>query len=358
MARGGVGRSSQRLSLVGLALASTVFTLLAFEVGLRLAAGRLLFSGQLVRELRQSWRSNWIVQHDPELGWIPRPGASNRSNEWGVTITIGDDGIRKNGAAPPRERPCILAVGDSFTFGDKVSDEHTWPAVLERLGSGQVLNAGVSAYGLDQSVLRAEPLARKYHPDLLIVSFIGDDVSRIRFAQRGGAFKPYFDVEHGALVLRNVPVPAPVDNIDLFRRVFGYSFFVDWVMRRVAPMYWLAGPSEELSQDDGLRVACLLMGRLEALSREAPTRVLVVGQARYNDPDLKLTESVLGCASASNLETLDVASALEAEATRSREDYDSLWGGHMTPAGNRFVAERIHEAIRARQLVPGWGSAR
>lgn len=353
MAGGRVRRGSQRLSLVALALASMLLTLLVFELGLRLASGRPFATNHLVREMRQNWRNNWIVQHDPELGWIPRPGTSDSSNEWRVTITIGDDGIRKNGAAPPGERPCILAVGDSFTFGDKVGDEQTWPALLERQGSGQVLNAGVSAYGLDQTVLRAEQLARKYHPDLLIVSFIGDDVTRIRFAQRGGAFKPYFEVEHGALVLRNVPVPAPVDSIDLFRRTFGYSHFVDWVMRRVAPMYWLAGPSEELSQDDGLRVACLLMGRLEALSRDVPTRVLVVAQARYNDPDLPLTTSVLGCASANRLETLDLVSALQEEAARSRESYDSLWGGHMTPAGNRFIAERIHAAIRARQLVPG-----
>lgn len=340
-----------------LALTSTLLTLVVFELGLRVVSGRLLDTSQLVLAERRHWRNNWVSQHDPELGWIPRPGTRDTSNAWGVAITIADDGIRQNGAAPPAERPRILAVGDSFTFGDEVGDDETWPALLERVGGGQVLNAGVFAYGLDQSVLRAEALARKYHPDLLIVAFIPDDVSRVRFAQRGGASKPYFEVEDGALVLRNVPVPAPLADIDLFRRVFGYSQFVDWVMRRVAPVYWLAGPNDrELSRDDALRVACLLMDRLRALSREVPTQVLVVAQSNSGNFDLSLSSFVLGCASAKGLATLDLVSALQDEAARSPESYRSLFAeqmGHMTPAGNRFVAERIHAAIRAHRLLPG-----
>ena len=336
-----------------LVLASILLTLAVLEVGLRLASGRFFDTSHRVFEWRH-WHNNRVSEHDPQLGWIPRPGALDRSNPRGVTITIGDDGIRQNGAAPRATQPRILAVGDSFTFGDDVGDDETWPAWLERLGVGQVLNAGVFAYGLDQSVLRAEQLALRYRPDLLIVSFIPDDVSRARFSQRGGASKPYFEVEHDALVLRNVPVPAPLEGVDLFRRVFGYSYLVDWMMRQVAPVYWLAGPSErELSQDDVLRVACLLMARLAALSFRVPTRVLVVAQAPNDEFNVAVSSSVLTCASANHLETLDLVSALRDEAARSPETYRSLFAGHMTPKGNRLIAEWIFTAIRTRQFVPG-----
>ena len=55
----------------------------------------------------------------------------------------------------------ILAVGDSFTFGDEVNDGQTWPAQLQLLTGRRVLNGGVSGYGFDQIVLRAEQLAAK-----------------------------------------------------------------------------------------------------------------------------------------------------------------------------------------------------
>ena len=50
----------------------------------------------------------------------------------------------------------ILAVGDSYTYGEEVGENDSWPAQLQRIKNQRVLNAGVSGYGFDQSVLRAE----------------------------------------------------------------------------------------------------------------------------------------------------------------------------------------------------------
>ena len=66
----------------------------------------------------------------------------------------------------------ILAVGDSFTFGDRVSDHETWPAQLERLTGRQVLNAGVFGYGVDQAYLRAVALLETYDTDLVVLALI------------------------------------------------------------------------------------------------------------------------------------------------------------------------------------------
>jgi hypothetical protein len=62
----------------------------------------------------------------------------------GTTITILEDGIRSNGRGEVRDATePILAVGDSFTFGAQVSDWETWPAQLEKLTGGRVINGGV-----------------------------------------------------------------------------------------------------------------------------------------------------------------------------------------------------------------------
>src|SRR5262249_47314840 len=108
--------------------------------------------------------------HDAQLGYLPRPGYSI------LGFTIGDDGLRRSGFAVS-DAP-ILAVGDSFTFGEEVVDGDPWPAALEHLTGKQVLNGGVSGYGFDQTVLRAEQLAWKYKPAAIVVSFIADDIRR------------------------------------------------------------------------------------------------------------------------------------------------------------------------------------
>jgi lysophospholipase L1-like esterase len=74
----------------------------------------------------------------------------------------------------------ILAVGDSFTYGDFVDDEQTLPARLEerlraRCGAVTVINAGVGGTTLvthEQMIRRARPL----RPDVVLLTFSENDV--------------------------------------------------------------------------------------------------------------------------------------------------------------------------------------
>ena len=58
----------------------------------------------------------------------------------------------------------ILAVGDSFTFGDQVSDQSTWPSCLERELKIKTDNGGYGGYSAGQSVRKGilESKKRKY----------------------------------------------------------------------------------------------------------------------------------------------------------------------------------------------------
>jgi hypothetical protein len=89
-----------------------------------------------------------------------------------ATITIRH-GIRVNpNFTPTSTGGAILAVGDSFVFGDAVSDDQTWPAILERQLNRPVTNGGVSGYGTAQAVLRAETLSKGAHYSLVILSIL------------------------------------------------------------------------------------------------------------------------------------------------------------------------------------------
>lgn len=74
----------------------------------------------------------------------------------------------------------IALIGDSFTFGLEVHYDDSWGHQLERLlDSGtQVLNFGVDGYGLDQTILRYRRDVLSWHPSVVILSVINDDLRR------------------------------------------------------------------------------------------------------------------------------------------------------------------------------------
>ena len=56
----------------------------------------------------------------------------------------------------------------------------------------------MSAYGIDQMVLRAEIVAPEVKPAAIVLSFIADDVRRAEMKRVWGAEKPYFELVDGA----------------------------------------------------------------------------------------------------------------------------------------------------------------
>jgi hypothetical protein len=213
------------------------------ELGVRIARGKLFDTTLLSAEYQSvsKEREQPRAQYDPVLGWVPNLG---RRETQGATYTIIDGNIRSNGDRKPgKDDKVILVGGDSFSFGEEVSDHETWPAQLEQLSSKRVINGAVFNYGVDQVVLRTERLVERYEPAVLIIGFIPDDIFRCAQSVRMQP-KPYFRLLNGELTLYNVPVPlletdAQHKEMDLFRRYLGYSHLADFFMRRIDPLYWL-----------------------------------------------------------------------------------------------------------------------
>ena len=109
--------------------------------------------------------------HSDLLGHVPNPGFSGPGVGRSFH-TIDADGLRFSGERPVSSERPILTVGDSYTYGDEVRDEEAWPAQLQRIMGRPVLNGGVTGYGFDQTVLRAEQLVDRHNPSVVIVGFI------------------------------------------------------------------------------------------------------------------------------------------------------------------------------------------
>jgi hypothetical protein len=300
-------------------------------------------------------RSAYPVTYDPLLGYIPTPGYKNVRNYWGTRVTISPDGLRSNGQQLPVQGNAILVVGDSYTFGDEVNDEETWPACLESILGSPVLNGGVFGYGLDQIVLRAEQLLNKYRVAVLIVSIITDDIRRCELSYRF-ASKPYFEIVNGSLQLKNVPVPTPVPRrTSVLTTMAGYSYLADAILMRACPRFWLAQTSDiTVVHDRGQEVATLLMEQLAGLAKRHQVRLLLVVQGQP-DFDRRPAESVLAQAPRLGIEILDLLPPID-DAFKMEPAKRRAWfrpNGHMSAEGNAWVAKRIAEEFKAM----GWSAS-
>ena len=348
-------------------------TVAALELGVRIVDGEGLGLRNYVSDKLSLLGAAYPSVYHPLLGWVPRPGYRGMPEM--CRVTINSSSLRQNRTDQADHRqPVILAVGNSFTFGDEVSDEQTWPAQLEEITGLPVTNGGVFGYGLDQIVLRAETLVPVYRPSLLVVSFIFDDIGRVTFAQKGGVEKPYFDVVNSKLVLRNVP-PSPnrphIEQISFLRTILGYSYLADWSARRLgASAWWYAGHFPQLRvHTDGRRVACLLMSRLKALEARAGIKTLVVAQYTRrswlrsingrkaidrNTAASKGTANLLKCAQKADLATLDTRERLFATYREAPSEFLKLYvkRGHLSAAGNLLIAQQIADWITSHPLSP------
>lgn len=326
-----------------LALLGAGVAVLAIEVAVRLAthAPLLAIGGP---------QSDRYVDIDPVVGRLPKADISVRLPK-GFGITTGAHGTRRNGPSPPRaERPLVLAAGDSFAFGDEVDDQDSWPAVLERLSGGRVINAGVPGFGLDQAVLRAEQLAPVYAPDVIVVGFIPHDVERCEMSYWSGNPKPYFTVVGDALQYHPAPEPARA-ALDPLKRVLATSVAMDMLFPTF--VHW-SGPRELRVHDQGRRVACLLMPRLAALARSHRARAVVMAHPQEPDEtaaNVALAAGVLDCARAAGLEVLDLMPVFAALPPAQRQ---AMFQGHLSVVGNQFVAAHLAASLKGRGTTRHW----
>jgi lysophospholipase L1-like esterase len=198
------------LALVVLAVAGAVVPLLALEIGLR----------TLYPQTR-------IMAMDERFGTRPQPNLNLRRAYGGHerVVTIRTNALGLRGAESPAAKVAgvkrVLALGDSFTFGDAVELDETWPRRLDaRLSEPgrprrvEVVNAGVSGWGTGHQLLFARAFADQLAPDLVVLAFsIVNDVldnlcvDEATYQPRANA--PCFTVEAGRLRVEPPPPPRP-----------------------------------------------------------------------------------------------------------------------------------------------------
>jgi hypothetical protein len=305
-----------------------------------------------------SWRARWVGRyvfagrpvfygfdaHDPLTGWTLRPGLRDFRQFPGSTVSSNSRGIRGRAEHAPGRRPGggrIVALGDSFTFGEGVGDDEAFPHVLQELLPGtEVINLGVHGYGHDQMLLRLRAEGRRYEPDLVLLGFFADDVGRNLLRFRDYA-KPRFTLDaDGTLVLRGTPVPPPPR-----------------LLRREAARFHLGALARTLAgrRDDALAANRLAFALLDAMRAEAAG-----AGARFVVAELPAPAEIALPRKSAAAELLDgyargrqvpVCYTGPALLARVRDGARYPPAGHYDAAAHRDVAEAIARCVRDAGLL-------
>lgn len=139
---------------------------------------------------------------DPVVGHVYLPNWSGvlQTREFRAEWRSNAQGLRAERDVGPKRAGVlrVLAVGDSFTVGDQVALEDTWPAVAEAcladsLGPDrvEVFNAGFPGYGTVNEARWIERFAGALEPDLIVLAMTPNDLSEnpfpLQYTAVGGA---------------------------------------------------------------------------------------------------------------------------------------------------------------------------
>lgn len=353
-----------RKILVNAGLVVVALTLANVGVGfvLRVVDGVPLFEFKnYARDYVDQFNRVRSSTYDERLGWRPKPNLRLSGPINGVVKTESTDayGNRSNvdaGAEPPIGG--ILASGDSFTYGADVGDNEAWPAYLHDMLGGPVTNASAKGWGTDQIVMRAEDMIDLVHPRTLILAIYPPDIQRSELEIDFGAYKPYYTIDDGGLVLHGVPVPhlgASVHDLGWERGVLGYSYVAFWIARRLGRWSTFNQTKQATAPGIGEKVTCLLLQRLKErlrADRIRPLLAMVYGNFDFpRGQQPTRAQKVLSCARELGYETVDTWAAFAKIFAADKVRFDSLYvfpdrWSHMSGAGNKLVAEMLAGQLR------------
>lgn len=153
-----------------LAFASFAITIAAIEMFL----GAFMPQREFIPNLRI------VYEADDDIGFVLK---ANVKTELGFdTNRYAMRDYDHYSVVKPADTYRILVLGDSFTFSITTM-EHSFPKYMERLFSKskmpvEVLNAGVSGYGVDDEYYYYLKKGARFTPDLVVIGFyVGNDIT-------------------------------------------------------------------------------------------------------------------------------------------------------------------------------------
>jgi len=200
---------------LALALFSTLFTLLAVAaVGhfIKIEGDtlnkKIVLKGWFLKERWLGPSKIGIFQPDSIFGWTNKPlSTGSHFFPYSFHVRYHIDGQGHRITRGGYDRPKVLFLGCSFTFGHGVEDEEAYPALLgEHFTPYKMVNAAAPAWGTVQAYLKLEQQLALYDDvDLVVYGFINHHLQRNYLRKEWldriglGRKNPHLEVRDGKL---------------------------------------------------------------------------------------------------------------------------------------------------------------
>ena len=348
------------LKLTSLNLVSLVCFLIFLEIAARTS---VLLLRCIKGETCRPQDSFSLIKADHQLGFSKRnssTGYEPASNfkkhitllpDWdNVLVTTKEHGIRSSATNTASKK--VLTVGDSFTFGDQVSDHQTWQScVNSNQNKFKMINAGVFGYGTVQALHRGNLLKNDIGDihSSMVGHLVGHDFPRDKYSFRTGfpsssvvnkngisAILPppktdilgtkYYDFSKEPLLTK--VIYHTLGNSRILSQI--YPHFQDVLRKRISVIH------PESATDDQIADLAIKMSRASKtiwLLQYAETMTLE--KERIASERGKLRQK-LDSLNVQYIDTYDALSAAIKDHGESR-----IWFGHHTPLGNKIVCKEI-----------------
>ncbi|MBX3172519.1 MAG: SGNH/GDSL hydrolase family protein [Candidatus Eremiobacteraeota bacterium] len=334
--------------------------LLFFEACLRLAVRHEQFVLKLYSDDNERFWRLWFAQrarpddqavfychqYSPTRGWSISPNLRDvhcmptHPDKFLNTNAHGLRGRREFAYAKNPGQQRLAVFGDSFTFGEEVSDDETYLAYLaEQFPQAEIMNFGVRGYGYDQMLLYLKEEGVKYHPDVVLLAFNKLDLARDRLAFRDAA-KPRFRLNNGQLELQNSPVPTA-------QQVMAAEPFQLKMLDLLSLLATKLHGAEERRQESE-QLAGALLEEFDRTVRAIPARPIyfympVLEELRDPSPDLNREETLL-----KNLCARLHSPCIQLRPAFQKSGKKLLSEGHWSPQEHRIAAQALGPGLLSR----------
>lgn len=162
---------------------------------------------------------NFLLKNfDQELGWRQKLDSSGFLEK----INKSDKSKDYRKLTYEKKKKLVAAFGDSYVFSNYMSDRNTWEEQISKKNQFNILNYGVSNYGLDQAILKYKRCKVSKNVKIVIMGFVPETITRIQsrwkhYTEFGNinGFKPKFDLVNNKLVLKPNPINKKITPLQL-----------------------------------------------------------------------------------------------------------------------------------------------
>jgi len=298
--------------------------------------------------------ANTFSAFDPDLGW-----------------DIGEDGTRRvSRSKVETEQPPlrILFIGDSFVYGSEVSDMQTTSHYVTQLSTNTIVaNMGVPGFGIGQSYLKLIKKGLAWEPNIVVFGIHPPNYERtvMEFFSRP---KPRFwaSPSDGKLMIDAPPLFSATPDFcqslkELRKYDFFFAAFIKKVFYRLNPPAQANGVKEYFVKYDPV-IRKILKNTQELLTAKGIKFIVLqiphgtqfksdTEQQRYLEryPIPQKLNTILD-----DIDVIHVDLKSEMMMRFDRQTiFDKFYthpkgsksAGHLSPFGNQFAAEMVHEKL-------------